>query len=207
MPRSRRPATFATAEPTMRFLRSTAVAAALLAASACTDAPSGPSPAVPRRPNLELVDPAVTAVGLTRDVALGSNVTVSFVVPKSGGSYHVPGTGLRVTVPANAFRGKELKITVTALAGSMVAYNFEPHGTVFNNALLLTQDMRGTNYWHLDNPGTVEAGYFADPSQIVESQNLARINEFLPVTKDVVGNKLAFSVKHFSGYMVSSGRR
>jgi hypothetical protein len=95
---------------------------------------------------------------------------------------------------------------VTAKAGDMVAYDFQPHGVQFAKPLALRQDVEGTSYTRLEDKGAVEAGYSADPSQLDEQANTARVDEFLPATADVHGTNLYFDVHHFSGYMLSSGR-
>jgi hypothetical protein len=95
---------------------------------------------------------------------------------------------------------------VAARAGDLVAYEFQPHGTVFAKPIQLTQDLKGTSFYKLDNHGTVEAAYFASPEQLDEGTDTALVDEFLPVSADLTNAKLKFDVGHFSGYMLSSGR-
>ncbi len=190
----------------MRIRLATTALAILLAG--CADAPTAPTaPSVPRGPSLALASSEMTVAGLTRDVPFESDRTYTFTVGTAGGSFALTGTGLRIDVPANALPTKRLTITVTASAGDMVAYNFEPHGTVFRKPLTLSQSTRGTSYWRLKDPAAVEAGYFAHSEQLDESANTAVVNEVLPVSVDSYGSQLRFNAEHFSGYMLSSGRK
>ena len=54
-------------------------------------------------------------------------------MPRPLGTPHfrVPDTGLRVTVPANAFGSRSLEFRVRARAGKLVPDEFEPHGAAF----------------------------------------------------------------------------
>ena len=195
--------------PTSFPRRAAGVLAALgaLRTAACADAPTAPN-AAPARPSLEVVSPQVQAAGLTRDVALAADLSYRFEVKTGGGTFLVPGTGLKIDVPSGALpKGvKSLAIAVTARAGDLVAYEFQPHGTVFAKPLQLTQDLKGTSYYKLENHAAVEAAYFAHPSQLDEGTNSAWVDEFLPVSADLSTSKLKFDVHHFSGYMLSSGR-
>jgi hypothetical protein len=143
------------------------------------------------------------AKGLLRATPLAKSVTRRLTVGPTGGTFPVAGTGLTIVAPANAVR-ETLTITVTAYAGKMVAYDFQPHGTVFARPLVLMQDIATTGYGALAARAGVEAGYFADPAQLDLANNSAAVNEFLAVSADA--RTLSFNVQHFSGYMLSSGR-
>jgi hypothetical protein len=213
----------------MRILvRTAALVALALAPAACADlatAPGAPLPAGSSRglltPVLEpVLGPVVGAVdaalpahvvpGLTRNVPLERDVVFRFQVQSggSGTSVAVPGTGLKIDVPSGALpQGtKSMVITVTAKAGDMVAYDFQPHGTQFAKPITLTQTVRGTSYERLSNKAAVEAGYFADPLELNELTNTATVTEFLPAAPELNGTHLKVDVHHFSGYMLSSGR-
>jgi hypothetical protein len=199
---------------TRRLARLAPLAALTLAGlAACADL-TAPATAPAAAPNtlisttgLTTSTAATTGVRtLNRTTALAAPVRASFVVPRAGGRYTVPGTGLTLTVPANAFTASSMTITVTALAGRPVAYEFEPHGTTFAAALTLTQATAGTTYAGLANKGAVEAGYFASSSQVDVSTSAAQVTELRSVRADATQGSLTFPVTHFSGYMMSSGR-
>lgn len=175
------------------------------AVAACQgDGATAPAAAVPPV-RLEVVNPSVTAGVLTRTTPLGADYTVSKVIGPLGGTLSVPG-GLTVTVPPMALR-RVLIITATALKGDAVAYEFGPHGTVFNVPLVLTQDLTGTSGEGMTSIGTTEIGYFLDRAKLDYVSHKASINEFLPASLSLAnGNALTYSVKHFSGYVIVTGR-
>ena len=142
---------------------------------------------------------------LTRDEALTEPVTRSFTFSTKGGRLEMKELGLRVDVPEGAIPGNSLTITVTALPGSDVAYDFQPHGTVFLKPLAFRQDLDNTSWDHSDFKGVVIGGYFETESQLHAIDGLALLNELYPVTID--SKRATFEIKHFSGYMVSGGRQ
>ena len=142
---------------------------------------------------------------LTRRQPLPVDLTMAALIGRQGGSFTIPGTGLRVVVPPRAVSGWTL-FTATALKGDLVAYEFGPHGLRFNVPLYLTQDLRGTTWDTLESWAVMEGGYFKSRSQLDDATDQAYVDEFLPVVVDATTATLHFAVKHFSGYMVSSGR-
>jgi hypothetical protein len=192
----------------MRPTLSTVFAVAVLAASlvACGDnspttAPTDnrpfPSPAT-SSVSLTDTETVVTVLGRTTPV---SDIIVSKVIGPSGGTITIPAAGLTLTVPALAV-SVNTTFQVHALPGTVVAYEFEPHGMKFKVALTVTQALAGTS-----NPsasGTLNAGYFSDKSKIDFKTKSAAVDEVLPTTKGTNGS-ITFQVKHFSGYLVSSG--
>jgi hypothetical protein len=90
-----------------------------------------------------------------------------------------------------------MTITMTVLAGKIVAYEFEPHGTVFLKPLSLfieTAETKGTPLF---------GGYFKSKSQVNAEKGEVHIDEVLSTSKK--GNVLQLNLWHFSGYMVSTG--
>lgn len=144
------------------------------------------------------------AQALSRDTAV-PQITRSFTFTRSGGKIEIPETGLRIDVPSDAIPGTTLTITVTALPGKSVAYDFQPHGTQFKKPLVFRQDLRGTSWAHSGFTGTLSGGYFKDKSQLNLLTGLGLLNELLPLT--VRSWEATFNINHFSGYMVSSGRQ
>ena len=146
------------------------------------------------------------AIALTRDAELLTAYGASALIDSIGGVIEVREAGLRVTVPAGAVSGPT-RITVTALPGSLVAYEFQPHGIVFQVPITVRQDLGGTNWFRLSNHSQMEAGYFPDASSIDAATGLVQVREFIPTVIDVNSRKAQFQVSHFSGYMLSTGRR
>lgn len=142
---------------------------------------------------------------LERDSALMQPIVRSFTFTRSGGKIEIPETGLRVDIPTDAIPGSTLTITVTALPGKSVAYDFQPHGTQFKKALTFRQDLEGTSWDHSDFRGTLNGGYFKDAAQLDLLSGVAALDELFPIT--IKTHEVRFDINHFSGYMVSSGRR
>lgn len=139
----------------------------------------------------------IDKVALKWTTPLAAPITRSFYVTNAGGTFEIPETGFKLTVPANALPASSMTITATALAGAGVAYSFEPHGTVFRRPLVFNQSLAPTTY----SNGLLGGGYFANDSQVNALSGVVSLNELLPAT--VLGNRVHFNIDHFSGYMVS----
>ena len=88
------------------------------------------------------------------------------------------------------------------VAGSNVAYEFQPHGIRFGLPLIATQSLRGTQAQSGGsiNPLSLIAGYFPDQSQPTS------ISELLNVNINLLNQTSVFSIWHFSGYIIATGR-
>ena len=178
-------------------------AVALGACSADRGVPSAPV----NRPSMEVVSPARLAGALRRPLPLAVDVVASQTIGPAGGSFGIPAVGLRVVVPPKAVSAPT-NFSVRALKGNVVAYDFSPHGATFNVPLEVQQELRTTAWYALPDLSTMEAGYFSSLSQVDFQNGEALIDEFLPVTTDLKGAKVfKFQVHHFSGYLLSTGRR
>ena len=89
--------------------------------------------------------------GLQRTTPLAAPITVSKVIGADGGTLSIPEAGVTVTVPRGAL-AQTTTITMTARAGSLVAYDFAPHGITFAKPLVFSQQLRGTNASLLSAP-------------------------------------------------------
>ena len=204
-----------------------AVAGAL---AACSDAPSGPGLAsAPAAPSLakggngngskpgqpgasgdtvwtgEALATPIVATSLARLQPLADTVSATFQVTRDGGTFTVPGTGLEIQVPKNAVKD-DFAMTVKALPGTLVAYEFGPHGLQFKKSLIMVQSLAGTDY--ASRPGaTFDAGYFSSLGDVDGNSGKAIVRERLQNAFDAATGKFTFAVNHFSGYMVSWGFR
>ena len=155
---------------------------------------------------LAIVTGTVTNVtGLLRTNPVLVAVTRSRTFDRNGGQLDIPELGFSLQVPAGAFRGDTLTVSVTAIRGRMVAYNFEPHGTTFLKPLTFSQQLLGTNglvgtQFRTDLAG----GYFKSDTQLNTTTNSAAIDEVFGIMFN--GTTASFDIRHFSGYMVSTGR-
>jgi hypothetical protein len=187
-------------------LRFIGFATAILFAAACGESASTTSPtasvAGASATRSLLLSPTTVQV-VTRDVPLSNPVSTSKVIGILGGSLSLSGTGLRVVVPPLALT-TSTRITVTAVAGKDVAYEFEPHGIRFVVPLVVTQDLAGTSAYNsgLLQPGIV-AGYFANDSDLL-SDGTALVSELLDTTLSLLNHSATFTVFHFSGYLIAT---
>ncbi|HEY9229758.1 MAG TPA: hypothetical protein VIP11_24115, partial [Gemmatimonadaceae bacterium] len=90
-----------------------------------------------------LLGSPVNVVPLHRTTPLASAEQASVTVGLLGGSLALPNAGLSIVVPPLAVL-TPTTITVTAIPGSDVAYQLEPHGLTFITPLIATQDLRAT---------------------------------------------------------------
>ena len=192
----------------MRFgqFRTLVVAAAgalLINACGMSDGPFAPQQAAPTNPaSRSLLSSSVTVTPLNRTKPLAKPITTSASVGVLGGKLSIPEAGLTVIVPPLALKSAKL-VTITALAGSSVAYTFEPQGTTFLVPLVVTQDLRNTDAKSsgLINPLSLFVGYFPD------NKNILSVTELLNVGVNLLNQSATFTVTHFSGYIVASGRQ
>lgn len=183
--------------------------AATLSAFGCasdttTAPPASPSVAAPSQPSQSLLGGLLggttttqTITPLTRSTPLAKNITVTKNIGVLGGTISVPGAGLTLVVPPLAV-SKTITFSVTALAGSNVAYEFAPHGTKFLVPLVATQNLVGTNSSVLSLG--LSLGYFPD------SSNPTSVSELLSVQVDLLKLTAVSTISHFSGYIYAVGR-
>ena len=191
----------------VRLIRLSAVALALcVVAAACSDQDAvTPRMAVDGGPLATVKNTPVDVDVLQRNRPLATDLRESAVIGRSGGRIEIREAGIRVDFPSNALRANT-RITVTALAGSNVAYVFEPHGITFQQNVIIRQDFKGTNAkGNKLIREAMQGAYFADADYV--GRGHAKILETLPTSINLDRDKVRFGVSHFSGYLVSTGRR
>jgi hypothetical protein len=147
---------------------------------------------------------------ITRNTPLKAPISASATIGLLGGTINLPGAGLRVVVPVLAVKAGT-RITVTAVAGSQVAYEFEPHGIRFLTPLLVTQDLNNTSAAGSGGllntllSGGLVAGYFGSLTDLNKSGGTALVSELLGVALNLSSKTATFPVFHFSGYLVAMG--
>lgn len=139
-----------------------------------------------------------------RTTPLANDVTWSFTVGPSGAVSGNSAAGLIVTVPSGALSSVQT-ITVTALAGKPVAYRFAPHGLVFDKDVSLSQSLVGTSVSLLALP-VLSGAYFATDNLQLTANGLAQVTEIIPATVNPLTRRAVFPIRHFSGYILASGR-
>jgi hypothetical protein len=138
---------------------------------------------------------------LERKTALTKDITVSAVIGEKGGTLSIPAAGFTVTIPAGAVKAPT-NFSVTAIKGSMVAYEFGPHGIKFAKSLSAQQDLRVTK-WGLLSLRPLVAGYFADRSALDLRNVTALVSEVLSGVIAPLTQQFTFKIDHFSGYVVA----
>jgi hypothetical protein len=180
--------------------------ATLIAAAGCDRATTAPAatPTAGAANNLLFAPTAVSIV--KRNTPLASPLTASAYVGVLGGQISIPGAGLKVVIPPLALT-KTTRITVTAVAGSSVAYEFQPHGIRFLTPLVVTQNLVGTSaYTGGLLPPRLYAGYFSSLSDLDLLSNTGLVSELLGVALNLSSKTATFPVFHFSGYLIATGK-
>jgi hypothetical protein len=141
--------------------------------------------------------------GLQRTKALAAPITVSNVIGPDGGTLAIPAAGVTVTVPRGALAAKT-NIIMTARSGTLVAYDFAPHGITFAKPLVFAQKLSGTNATLLSAP-LLRLAYYEDANLLTKTGGL--VSQLLGGVVNTLSWTFTSSIPHFSGYMVSCGRR
>lgn len=194
-------------KPTLRRLA--AIALSALALVSCgTDLPTAlpqlqHSPPPEASSDLLGLTSLLDVNGLQRTRALAAPITVSKAIGRDGGTLAIPEAGVTVTIPRGALAATT-KISMTARSGTLVAYDFAPHGITFAKPLVFSQRLSGTNATLLGAP-LLELGYYQDASLLTKTGGL--VSQLLGGAVNTLSWTFTSSIPHFSGYMVSCGRR
>jgi hypothetical protein len=144
----------------------------------------------------------VSLNGLQRSKALPAPITVTKSIGVEGGSLSIPEAGVTVVVPSGALSATT-KITMTARAGTLVAYDFAPHGITFAKPLVFTQQLKGTDASLLTAP-FLKLGNYTDPSLL--GKTTALVSDLLGGVVNTLSWSFTSAIPHFSGWVVCSGR-
>lgn len=191
----------------LRHLAALALSAVALASCANdqSTAPLRVEVSPPESPSNDLLGTLTSLLsvkGLQRTTALSAPITVSKSIGTDGGTLAIPAAGVTVVIPKGALT-KTTTITMTARAGTLVAYDFAPHGIVFAKPLVFKQSLKGTNASLLTAP-FLRLGYYADESLLTTTG--AIVTELLGGVVDTLSWTFTSSISHFSGYIMTSGR-
>ena len=188
--------------------RVAAIALSALTLVSCTDLPTA-LPQLQQSPPQEAAGDllGLTSLlgmnGLQRTRALAVPITVSKAIGPDGGTIAIPEAGVTVTVPRGALAATT-KITMTARSGTLVAYDFAPHGITFAKPLVFSQKLSGTNATLLSAP-LLRLGYYEDANLLTKTGGV--VSQLLGGVVNALSWTFTSSIPHFSGYMVSCGRR
>ncbi len=167
-----------------------------------------------RPPSDEPTDPVSSVIELLdRDRPLQRNITVTATVTPLGGHIKIPEAGFDLKVPEGALP-HSTEITVTALKGNKVAYEFGPHGLRFNRPVEFRQEMSRTKIdrlieaWGLGQEFKSGGGYLVPPDRLWGIYYQGTPKSFVPLEFHRVVLKnfwITFEFDHFSGYALASG--
>jgi hypothetical protein len=173
-----------------------------VASSGCSDAVTPTAPSAAGGPSAGLLSSVLQLSLLQRLLPLGQSYSAAATIGPAGGTLRLREAGMTITFPAGAVAAP-VNVRATALAGSNVAYTFEPHGLVFQKDPTITQDLGVTELVRqLLSPPTLAGGYFTDESQI--SGSYANVVETRAATVSLLQLKMSFTIHHFSGYAVTT---
>jgi len=142
------------------------------------------------------------ANGVLRTTPLERDITVQKTIGHNGGVLSIPDAGVTVIVPYGAL-DRDTEITMTARAGLLLAYDFEPHGVTFRVPLVINQNLNGTNVGLL-SPLSLKLGYYSDPSML--GKTTALVSELVGGLTSILTRTFTAPIKHFSGYVIVCGR-
>ena len=143
-----------------------------------------------------------SANGVLRRTPLAEPITVRKTIGREGGALSIPAAGVTVIVPVGAL-DEDTEITMTARAGSLLAYDFEPHGVTFRVPLVINQNLNGTNVGLL-SPLGLKLGYYSDPSLL--GKTTALVSELVQGVTSILTRTFTAPIEHFSGYIIVCGR-
>jgi hypothetical protein len=150
-----------------------------------------------------------TTLVLKRLTPLDSDISVSAVIGPKGGAIKINEAGGKIEIPVGALKDT-VTITMTALGGPNVAYEFQPHGITFAQPVKIQQDLRYT--WASVYPqllGMAHGGYYdrsLDSSFVDPAKLFAVVKEHELGYLESNATQLKFYINHFSGYLVTCGR-
>lgn len=142
---------------------------------------------------------------LKRTEALPSGLSASGVIGPKGGHLQIGRAGLQVEFAPGAV-AERTHITVTAVAGDVIAYRFQPHGLVFRAPVTIRQSLRNTAAWQNPAVAAELQGSYFERLLVDRTRTWSRSDERRPARLVDSARFLEFPIEHFSGYQVSLGK-
>ncbi len=174
--------------------------------SACSDLGTGLEPveAVPQEKLLknvryEFTNSSPLLLVLEREEALEEAERESAFIGPKGGEIELDEAGLTIYFPRGAVPFRT-KITVVAPAGNLIAYEFHPHGLVFQKPVTVIQELEGDDDDEEEDAslkGSLVAAYFEG---VLGATVFA--TELRPAK--LYEEFLVFTIEHFSGYVIAT---
>jgi hypothetical protein len=151
-----------------------------------------------------------TVTVVRRRVPLPADVTKGVWIGAGGGQVEIKEAGVKLVVPKGAV-ASDTYFTITALKGDLIAYDFGPSGSTFYTVPLRVEQEKALLILPTTATHVPTAGYWQDHADLYNESTVGVLAETRPVTEEydalaVDGKKLVFSVEHFSGYLIATGR-
>lgn len=192
--------------------------AVLLGMFSCTDTPTAEGPANPSQNQAAAFFESAPAPGFAAHqwrASQESQMTVTRTIGMDGGVIEFRDLGARIVFPEGAL-SETLTIEARAIAGSVVAFEFSPHGIEFDAPVQIRIDARMlAPGWS----GSLESGDALDEhNRRMVRRHLTKLIgvyylrghtegmtplEMLPMYLE--GGDVVLEVNHFCGYAVASG--
>lgn len=128
-----------------------------------------------------------------RNRPLAQDEVATQVIGPLGGVMRLPEAGLTVVFPIGAL-DSATEITVTAPAGNLVGYHFEPHGIEFGAPVVVMQDLTKTM---VQDRTDLSAVYF-------EGELEPEVTALEELTLELLELLGIFEIDHFSGYIIAT---
>jgi hypothetical protein len=146
-----------------------------------------------------------------RTTNVNEDIVATTTVTPEGGWLWMEDAGLFLYFTKGAV-ASDMVVTVTAYKGNRVIYSFEPHGTVFDAPVYVGQALLNTE---LNTPRSAKqrpplwAGYLPNGIADVALDGTGSFSEAFDAFYYGKGNDAfgVFTIMHFSGYAMASGRR
>jgi hypothetical protein len=142
---------------------------------------------------------------LMRRVPLDTDLTVTGLIGPKGGELRLDAAGVKVVFPPGAVR-TATTLTMTAVAGEVVAYDFQPH-TTFYMPVMIQQDVTLTTSEVSSLPRLMYGGFYGatlDSSFVDATRTRVKVHETQLGYVDVARKQIKIFVGHFSGYILAT---
>ncbi len=187
---------------------------AALAVAGCTDvqAPTAPLAVKP----FFSYEPAPGFDVVRREVALANDMSTSRMIGPEGGMLQIPEAGVTLAIPAGALL-TDVEISMTALKGDAVAFEFQPHGIYFQVPPEIRVAVEGTkaeSWWFWSWLSTSSTNWLETSLPLGEFLGVyfdgdpgagEAVDPLESIPARLEYGEVVFPIRHFSGYACASG--
>lgn len=151
------------------------------------------------------VAPAPGFDAMRRTAPLPAARSITRTIGAEGGRLELEDVGVAFVIPAEAL-SEATEITLTALAGDAVAFEFAPHGLVFERPASIHVRARGTEVEEVLQRPELDGAVLEDVLGVYfEGDATAGVEPLETIPVRLIDEAVVFPVHHFSGYVCASG--